>query len=92
MEEGAPDLEIDMREDRDVVLEQKSLKEQGTEPQREGARTPPIFEQMETLKIPVFFVKLQPWKSLELTLFCSVTTSTTITLLNNLPQGNVIES
>ena len=53
MEEGAPDLGLDLRECGDVTMEQITLKEQGARTQGGGARTPQSFGKMGTFEKPV---------------------------------------
>ena len=52
MEEGAPDLGLDLRECGDVTIEQITLKEQGARTQGGGARTPQSFEKMGPFERP----------------------------------------
>ena len=52
MEEGAPELGLDLRECGDVTMEQITLKEQGARTQGGGARTPQSFGKMGPFEKP----------------------------------------
>ena len=59
MEEGAPDLGLDLREYEDVTLEQITLKKQGSRIQGGGTRTPQKFEKNGTFekRVPATIAK-----------------------------------